>query len=60
MKSMNVKTVMSCLLMLDAQRNDSFRRSAEVYLNLAQAEVTKHAEFINTFDPEKVAEYKVM
>ena len=53
-------TVMSCLLMLDAQRNDSFRRSAEVYLNLAQAEVTKHAEFINTFDPEKVAEYKVM
>ena len=53
-------TVMSCLLMLDAQRNDSFRRSAEVYLNLAQAEVTKHAEFINTFDPERVDEYKVM
>ncbi len=53
-------TVMSCLLMLDAERNDSFRRSAEVYLNLAQAEVTKHAEFINAFDPEKVAEYKVM
>ncbi|WP_303427390.1 acyl-CoA dehydrogenase family protein, partial [uncultured Duncaniella sp.] len=25
-------TVMSCLLMLDAERNDSFRRSAEVYL----------------------------
>ncbi len=41
-------TIMSCLLMLDAQRNDSFRRSVEVYLNLAQAEVTKHAEFINT------------
>ncbi|WP_302062826.1 acyl-CoA dehydrogenase family protein, partial [uncultured Duncaniella sp.] len=53
-------TVMSCLLMLDAERNDSFRRSAEVYLNLAQAEVTKHAEFINTFDPERVDEYKVM
>ncbi|WP_301383464.1 Acyl-CoA dehydrogenase C-terminal domain-containing protein [uncultured Duncaniella sp.] len=51
---------MSCLLMLDAERNDSFRRSAEVYLNLAQAEVTKHAEFINTFDPERVDEYKVM
>ncbi len=53
-------TVMSCLLMLDAERNDSFRRSAEVYLNLAQAEVTKHAEFISTFDPERVDEYKVM
>ncbi|WP_289755423.1 acyl-CoA dehydrogenase family protein [uncultured Duncaniella sp.] len=53
-------TVMSCLLMLDAERNDSFRRSAEVYLNLAQAEVTKHAEFINAFDPERIDEYKVM
>jgi len=52
-------TIMSCLLMLDAQRNDSFRRSAEVYLNLAQAEVTKHAEFINTFAPESVADYKI-
>jgi len=52
-------SVMSCLLMLDAQRNDSFRRSAEVYLNLAQAEVTKHAEFINTFNPASVADYKV-
>ena len=52
-------TVMSCLLMLDAQRNDSFIRSTEVYLNLAQAEVTKHAEFINTFAPESIAEYKV-
>ncbi|MCM1050758.1 MAG: acyl-CoA dehydrogenase family protein [Paenibacillus sp.] len=53
-------TIMSCLLLNDAERNDSFRRSAEVYLNLAQAEVTKHAEFINTFAPESVAEYKVL
>ena len=52
-------TIMSCLLMLDAQRNDSFRRSAEVYLNLAQAEVTKHAEFINTFAPESIEDYKL-
>ncbi len=52
-------TIMSCLLMNDAQRNDTFRRSAEVYLNLAQAEVTKHAEFINTFAPESIAEYKL-
>ncbi|MDE5692481.1 MAG: acyl-CoA dehydrogenase family protein [Duncaniella sp.] len=52
-------TIMSCLLMLDAQRNDSFRRSAEIYLNLAQAEVTKHAEFINSFAPESIAEYKL-
>lgn len=52
-------TVMSCLLMLDAMRNESFRRSAEIYLNLAQAEVSKHSEFISTFAPESIYEYKI-
>lgn len=51
--------VMSYLLLLDANRNDSFRRSAEVYANLAEAEVCKHADFIANFKPEEVAIYKV-
>lgn len=51
--------VMSYLLLLDANRNDSFRRSAEVYANLAEAEVCKHADFIANFKPEEVALYKV-
>lgn len=51
--------VMSYLLLLDANRNDSFRRSAEVYANLAEAEVSKHADFIANFKPEEVALYKV-
>ena len=51
--------VMSSLLMLDAQRNDSFKRSAEVYLNYATAEIAKHETFINSFSPAEVAEYKV-
>lgn len=51
--------VMSYLLLLDANRNDSFRRSAEVYANLAEAEVSKHADFIANFKPEEVAVYKV-
>ena len=51
--------VMSSLLMLDAQRNDSFKRSAEVYLNYATAEVAKHETFINTFSPAEMAEYKI-
>lgn len=51
--------VMSYLLLLDANRNDSFRRSAEVYANLAEAEVCKHADFIANFKPEEVAVYKV-
>lgn len=51
--------VMSYLLLLDANRNESFTRSAEVYANLAQAEVTKHSDFIANFKPDEVALYKV-
>lgn len=52
-------TVMSYLLLLDANRNDSFTRSLEVYVNLAEAEVNKHSGFIASFRPEEVATYKV-
>jgi len=51
--------VMSYLLLADADRNDSFKRSLEVYVNLAEAEVAKHSSFINMFDPAEVAAYKV-
>ena len=51
--------VMNYLLLLDANRNDSFKRSAEVYANIAQAEVNKHADFIANFNPAEVAIYKV-
>ena len=51
--------VMSYLLLLDGNRNDSFKRSAEVYANIAQAEVNKHADFIANFNPAEVAIYKV-
>ncbi|MDE5650622.1 MAG: acyl-CoA dehydrogenase, partial [Duncaniella sp.] len=51
--------VMSYLLLLDANRNESFTRSAEVYANLAQAEVSKHSDFIANFKPEEVELYKV-
>lgn len=50
---------MSYLLLLDANRNDSFKRSAEIYTNLAQAEVAKHADFIARFNPAEVELYKV-
>ena len=51
--------VMSYLLLLDANRNDDFKRSAEVYANLAQAEITKHSDFIANFQPTEVSLYKV-
>ena len=51
--------VMSYLLLQDANRNDSFKRSLEVYTNLAEAEVAKHADFTANFKPEEVNVYKV-
>ncbi len=42
--------VMGYLLLLDAQRNETFTRSALVYGNIAANEVTRHAEFIANFD----------
>lgn len=51
--------VMSYLLLQDANRNDSFKRSVEVYVNLAEAEVIKHSDFIANFKPEEVNVYKV-
>ena len=50
--------VMSYLLLDDATNDESFLDSAKVYVKYAQAEVTKHADFIANFAPEQVAEYK--
>ena len=52
-------TIMCCLLLADAQRNESFNRSAEIYTNYAAAEVDKHCAFIDSFNPDEVALYKV-
>ena len=50
--------IMGHLLLLDANVNESFVKSATVYNKMAQAEVAKHAEFINNFDPEMAALYQ--
>ena len=55
---MAANIVMSYLLLFDVTRNEAFARSANVYVKMAQAEVAKHAEFINNFDPEQVSEYQ--
>lgn len=50
--------VMGYLLVLDANRSESFTASATVYNKLAQAEVAKHADFIDNFKPEQLSFYK--
>ena len=50
--------IMAYLLILDANRNESFTKSAEVYNKLAQTEVNKHADFIANFTPSQLEAYK--
>ena len=49
--------IMGYLLLEDVQRNDSFRKSLEVYVKYGQAQVAQHASFIGNFQPEQVKEY---
>lgn len=51
--------VMSYLMMLSAKNNESFVKSTTVYVNMAAAEITKHAEFIDSFDIAELAAYGI-
>ncbi len=50
--------VMGYLLLQDTDKNESFRRSAEVYINYAQAEVNKIYAYITDFDREDLGYFK--
>ena len=49
--------VMGYLLLGDAERNNVFVKSANNYVRFGEAEVARHAEFINKFSPETIADY---
>ncbi len=50
--------VFGYLLLQDADKDDSCRRSAEVYVNYGEAEVNKIESFIEGFDREGLAHYR--
>lgn len=56
---MAADVVMSSLLLLDANRNEMFDKSLEVYVKMAQADIVKHADFIANFRVEDMEAYKV-
>ena len=49
--------IMGYLLLEDATRNEVFTKSANNYVRIGEAEVARHAEFINKFNVEAVADY---
>lgn len=62
-------TIMGWLLTIDADRAskdesmkataESLTRSANVFVNYAQAEVAKHSDFIEKFNPDELAQYRI-
>ena len=50
--------IMAHLLILDTERNESFRTSTEVYTRYAEAEVRKNAAFIQSFDINDMTYYR--
>lgn len=50
--------IMSFLLLQDTSRNEVFRRSTEVYVNYAEAEIEKMKTFIDGFQQEDLGFYK--
>ena len=46
------------LLLQDADKDDSFRRSAEVYIGYGQAEINKIESYIQNFTPEDLNHFK--
>lgn len=51
--------IMGYLLIIDATRDDMFRKSAEVYLNYAEVETRKNATFIKNFDLGNLDIYRI-
>jgi alkylation response protein AidB-like acyl-CoA dehydrogenase len=46
------------LLLQDTNKDDSFRQSADVYINYGEAEIAKIKDFIDKFTPEKLTSYR--
>jgi len=51
--------VMGYLLLQDANKCESFRRSAEVYVSYGQAEVNKMYSYVMSFDREDLGYFKI-
>ena len=50
--------IMGYLLLLDADRNDSFRKSAEIYIRYGESEICKYLSFIENCKPDDLATFK--
>ena len=50
--------IIGYLLLFDANRNDRFKKSAEIFIRLGKTENTQKVSFINSFDVKELGYYK--
>ncbi len=56
---MAANIIMGYLLLIDAQRNEDFAKSAEIFVTRAQADNKQKWVFIRNFDPRQLGNYKL-
>ncbi len=52
-------TILGYLLLLDANRDDKYKRSAEVFIRMGRAKNVEAVSYINNFDVKDVSDYKM-
>jgi alkylation response protein AidB-like acyl-CoA dehydrogenase len=50
--------VLGYLLLQDANKDDSFLKSADVYINYGESEIRKNQDFISRFSPDNLRSYR--
>ncbi len=51
--------IIGFLLLQDTQRDDEYRKSAEIFISRARSENKQKADFVLNFDPKEIGNYKI-
>lgn len=52
-------TIMGFLLLLDANRNVKYKKSADIFIRMGRAKITHHISYINNFSPRDISDFKM-
>jgi len=52
-------SILGYLLLLDANRDIKYRKSADIFIRMGKAEITKNISYINNFAPRDISDFKM-
>ncbi len=52
-------SILGYLLLLDANRDIKYRKSADIFIRMGKAEITKNISYINNFTPRDISDFKM-